>query len=51
MSTTRRPGSWLMQTARLKARVVLPTPPLGAYTVIVREAPVVRLLVASFWTA
>ena len=38
MRTVRSP-SWPMATARLNARVVLPTPPLGANTVIMRAVP------------
>ena len=39
-----------MATARLNAIVVLPTPPLGANTVIIRAAPVASLVAASLRT-
>ena len=38
MSTVRIP-SWPTATARLKAMVVLPTPPLGAKIVTIRAVP------------
>ena len=38
MSTVRWP-SWPIATARLKAIVVLPTPPFGAKTAMIRVAP------------
>ena len=41
MRTVRGP-SWPMATARLKARVVFPTPPLGAKTVTIRADPSAR---------
>ena len=44
---TVRGPSWPSATARLNAIVVLPTPPLGAKTVIIRAEPVERSLVAA----
>ncbi len=50
MSTVRGP-SWPMPTARLNARVVFPTPPFGANSVIIRAEPWASDCAAAWWTA
>ena len=50
MRTVRLP-SWPMATARLNAIVVLPTPPFGAKTLYIREAPPSSLAWKARWTA
>ena len=47
---TVRNGSWPIATARLKASVVLPTPPLGAKTVIIRARCVLSATCAVWLT-
>ena len=49
MRTVREP-CWPTATARLNARVVLPTPPLGANSVIIRAVPKLSSVAAVWWT-
>jgi hypothetical protein len=49
MRTVRMP-CWPTATARLNARVVFPTPPLGANSVIIRAVPNWSIVAAAWWT-